>query len=514
MKYAFWVCLGLAPTSNQLFAQTNTVFGNSVGSGGNDNSFYGYAAGQLNSSGANNTFVGSSTGMSNTTGNKNVFVGWYAGNATTTGYNNLFLGSKTGKDNTTGYRNTFVGPGAGLSNTSGFQNTSLGYLAGRSNTTGTQNVYLGSHAGFNNVGSMNVFIGNQAGYYETGSNKLYIDNSSTTTPLIHGDFSNDQLTVNGNLSVTDGFHASSIDLSGAGGINFGLNSESISGCNETRWHFELHRTCGVGPLPPPFKAMTLRYANDGINLGIGTLAPQEKLDVNGKVRAMDYLTFSDKRLKQDIQSIGNASEILSKLDGVRYSFRDELRKEGRDLPEGQQIGFIAQDLQKVLPEAVSEDEEGYLSVSYRSLIPLLVESHKELKEENEELAALLRETQAANRKLELEMENIKSMLTSLTENGSTQTVQLEVETQEMLLQNAPNPFTESTTIEYHLSDECAGAKLLITDSKGIVIKTVEKLETGRGKIVLQANSLTPGNYRYTLVCQGETLASKTMVIVR
>ncbi|NVK63036.1 MAG: tail fiber domain-containing protein [Flavobacteriales bacterium] len=512
-KYAFWACLGLAPT-NQLFAQTNTAVGNSAGGGGSDNSFFGYSTGQVNSSGTQNTFLGSSTGISNTTGNKNVFVGWYSGNSTTTGFNNLFVGSKTGKENTTGYRNTFIGPGAGLLNVSGYHNTALGYLAGRNNQVGNNNVYLGPFAGYSNLGSSNVFIGNQAGYYETGSNKLYIDNSSTSTPLIQGDFSADQLTVNGDLSVTDGLQASSISLNGAGGINFGLNSESILSCNETRWHFELQRTCGIGPLPPPFKAMTLRYAGDGIDLGVGTQAPQYKLDVNGRVRATQYLTFSDKRLKQDIQSIENASELLSKLEGVTYSYRQDLKEEGRNLAPGKQIGFIAQDVQKVLPEIVAQDKEGYLSVSYQSLIPLLVESQNELKSENDELKAMLKETQEVNKQLQLEMESIKALLSNMSETMPTTTVQLEGEAKEMLLQNAPNPFTESTKIEYDLPADCSGSQLLITDANGVVIKTIEVLETGRGRIVLEANSLAPGNYRYTLVCQGQTLASKTMVIVR
>lgn len=64
---------------------------------------------------------------------------------------------------------------------------------------------IGSEAGrgssYHNK-SGNIFIGYQAGYNETGSNKLYIDNSNTATPLIHGDFSTDAITINGALTVT------------------------------------------------------------------------------------------------------------------------------------------------------------------------------------------------------------------------------------------------------------------------------------------------------------------------
>lgn len=508
-KYAFWVCLGLAPTTNQLFAQTNTNFGNSSGTGGTgtDNSFFGYETGQSNSSGIKNTFLGSSSGKLNSTGYKNVFLGWYSGYKNTTGFSNVFIGPKSGYNNINGFRNVCLGPSAGFSNVSGNNNLAMGYLAGRNNQVGSNNVYLGSLAGYSNLGSNNVFIGSNAGSNETGSNKLYIDNTNTSDPLIYGDFSADQLMINGDLKVADDVNASTLSLIGQGGVDFQLFSENIIGCNETRWHFGMDRICGPGPHPPQFRAMTLRYAGDNMRLGIGTEAPQERLDVNGNVRAMDYFTFSDKRLKQDIQQIGNASEILRKLEGVTYSFRDELRKEGRDLPEGQQIGFIAQDLQKVLPEVVKEDEEGYLSVSYRSLIPMLVEGYKELNDE-------LEEAEETNRRLEQEIQDIKLMLLELTEKSQTTTVQLEDVEEAMLLQNAPNPFSESTSIEYTLPTNCKGAQLLITNVNGTVIKSIENLNTGSGKVVLEANSLTPGSYRYTLVCQGQTLDSKTMIVVR
>ncbi|MCB0535783.1 MAG: hypothetical protein KDD14_26505, partial [Saprospiraceae bacterium] len=54
------------------------------------------------------------------------------------------------------------------------------------------------------LGSGNVFLGNFAGGGETGSDKLYIDNTSTSTPLIYGDFSSNALTVNGSLRIKDG----------------------------------------------------------------------------------------------------------------------------------------------------------------------------------------------------------------------------------------------------------------------------------------------------------------------
>ena len=120
-----------------------------------------------------------------------------------------------------------------------------------------------------------------------------------------------ELKVNGDLQVTGIVQASSLDLESTNGIPFYLNEEPVVNCNSSKWHFQLWRTCGIGPRPPaPFKVMTFSYSGDNTNVGVSEDSPQEKLDVNGKVRATDFLMFSDKRLKKDIQPIKNAGELL------------------------------------------------------------------------------------------------------------------------------------------------------------------------------------------------------------
>jgi hypothetical protein len=93
--------------------------------------------------------------------------------------------------------------------TTGTNNFLVGYRAGYSLTTGSSNIFLGTNTGYSCVsGTANVFLGANAGYSETGSNKLYIENSNSVTPLIGGDFSTDDVTVNADLHVrsTDAFY--------------------------------------------------------------------------------------------------------------------------------------------------------------------------------------------------------------------------------------------------------------------------------------------------------------------
>lgn len=91
-------------------------------------------------------------------------------------------------------------------------------------------------------------------------------------------------------------------------------------------------------------------------------------------------TSSDKRLKRDIKPIENSFEILEGLTGYRYTLNSN---------NARSVGLIAQDVEKVLPEAVRTDNEGYKSVDTYPIVAVLVETIKELKKEIEELKSRL-----------------------------------------------------------------------------------------------------------------------------
>ncbi len=107
------------------------------------------------------------------------------------------------------------------------------------------------------------------------------------------------------------------------------------------------------------------------------------LDVDGDVVAYSTVTNSDRRLKTDIQTIESASEKVSQLRGVEYTWSHGKRKGQRD------IGLIAQEVEEVVPEVVSEGEllDGTTAkrVDYAKLVGLLIEANKELQQEVKEL---------------------------------------------------------------------------------------------------------------------------------
>lgn len=94
---------------------------------------------------------------------------------------------------------------------------------------------------------------------------------------------------------------------------------------------------------------------------------------------------SDERFKKNITAIASPLEKLLQLNGVEYEMRTESFPQNHFTP-GRQIGLIAQNVEKVIPEAVSE-KDGYKGVDYARLVPLLIESIKELKKEIEALKA-------------------------------------------------------------------------------------------------------------------------------
>jgi hypothetical protein len=119
------------------------------------------------------------------------------------------------------------------------------------------------------------------------------------------------------------------------------------------------------------------FINTSGDVGIGDTTPSYKLDVNGTIRATgDVIAYSDKRVKENIKTIDNSLEKVNQLRGVEFNKIGEDKKS---------IGVIAQEIEKILPEVVREDDKGMKSVAYGNITGILIEAIKELKAEVEEL---------------------------------------------------------------------------------------------------------------------------------
>lgn len=158
------------------------------------------------------------------------------------------------------------------------------------------------------------------------------------------------------------------------------------------------------------------------NIGIGCATPTAKLHVAGTIRSTVVintaaLACSDSRFKKNVTPITSALNSVLSMNGVTYYWRKNKFPQW-NFNDKKQVGFIAQDLELIYPELVNTDEEGYKSVDYAKLAPILVEAIKEqqqliemLKKDNKLLKT---EKDSEVGQLKAEIKEIKSILNQQT----------------------------------------------------------------------------------------------------
>ena len=124
------------------------------------------------------------------------------------------------------------------------------------------------------------------------------------------------------------------------------------------------------------------------SFGVGTAASS----TTGEIRATNAITSyysSDARLKENVSNISDAVLKVSQINGVEYDWTDAYidSRGGEDgyFVRKHDVGLIAQEVEKVLPEIVAENNEGYKAIKYERVVALLVEAVKELKSEIDQL---------------------------------------------------------------------------------------------------------------------------------
>lgn len=198
-------CVAIGSAAMQSATATNNIaigadalkLTGSTGSGGTNNVGIGAQSLDANTTGLDNFGMGSSALTNNNTGNYNIAIGTQAMQTNTTGSGNTVIGYR-GLQSSTTTENTSIGYFARRAG-SGHYNTDIGSLAGEQ-ASGSENTIIGYAAGRFNTGSFCVMIGEFSGYNNTSSNVLYIDNSTTSSPLIGGDFSSNRVGINTSIS--------------------------------------------------------------------------------------------------------------------------------------------------------------------------------------------------------------------------------------------------------------------------------------------------------------------------
>jgi len=186
----------------------------------------------------------------------------------------------------------------------------------------------------------------------------------------------------------------------------------------------------VGTVDPVLDLVVLANGNVGIGTtpdGNGILTAVDKLQVGGDIRVGTGTTgcvkdadatviagtcSSDLRLKKNITPFGPTLQALSTLRPVHYDWRaDEFPD--RHFGTKRTYGLIAQDVEQVLPELVTTDNEGYKAVNYSELPLLTIQAMKELKSENDALKQQVAQDASDIASLKQRMTELERLLSDL-----------------------------------------------------------------------------------------------------
>ena len=359
---------------------TNTAVGASAlaanQADGTGNTAVGYLVLDANTSGDANTAMGQAALTSSTTASANTAIGYASLSETTTGGNNTALGSQASQFNTTGQYNSALGMYALASNTTASRNTAVGYQAlysqsgsspndnvavgyqaGYSSTTGVNNTFLGRTAGqYLTTGAQNVFVGLNAGAScTTGSSNTFVGrgagayvgtgNKNTILGRYDGNQGGLDIRTSSNnivLSDGDGNPRAFCEQNGY----WLLNNTSV--INNSR----LTVNNGVAITNGTYHRKLYQSSDQNFYFDNGT--NQAYLSSAGS-----WTNASDARLKTNVRDIAYGLDTVISAQPRHFERVDV---------DGTYIGFVAQELQDVIPEVVSGDPETQLGVDYGALV--------------------------------------------------------------------------------------------------------------------------------------------------
>ena len=370
-----------------------------------------------------NTAEGQAALLSLTTGGFNTAVGFFSLRSGTTGQLNTGVGAGTLLANTAD-QNTAVGAAALLLNTTGDSNTAVGVTALLNNTEGSFNTAVGGQALFHNTSNANTATGVQALYLNTtgqgnvanGTQVLYFNttgefNTATGFTALEKNTTGNNNTATGSRALfnnTIGQENTAIGTlalfsNATGSINTAVGERAL-----------LNNTGGAGNTAIGYLAGSnltigddnICIGNDGvagdagvIRIGRSFIGSTYIAGISGQTSSGGAAVFvnsdgklgtttSSARFKDEIQTMGQASEAILMLRPVSFRYKKEIDPKG--IP---QFGLLAEEVEEVNPDLIIRDREGKPhTVRYEQINAMLLnefqKEHRTVIELKKEIAAL------------------------------------------------------------------------------------------------------------------------------
>jgi len=376
------IAIGLDALLNPDTESNNLGIGKSALGGSIAGGEFNVAIGNLTldalTSGDENVAVGYQAGSAINSGAENVFVGHQSGLSLTTGANNIALGKQALKVTTTGPNNVCIGGGAGqLGDMTTGNNVLIGQVAGQDMANGAYNVVIGVEALKEAQGDRyNVAVGYQA---------LTVANTGTSV----NDVANTSVGAQSGLRVTSG--------GGNAFLGAGAGSQVTTGNNNVMIGQDVGTNLTTGGANI-FIGQTINGVAAGRvrSIVIGTANSSSKGDNTTFISANGGTSFnganttawdqsSDRRIKKNIVDNDTGLALINQIQIRDFTYRTLEEITDFDHAEsavvnksGTQLGVIAQEVEEILPDLITETSQGVKTINTDNLTWYLINAVKEL----------------------------------------------------------------------------------------------------------------------------------------
>ncbi len=290
------------------------------------------------------------------------------------------------------------------------------------------------------------------------------------------------------------------------------------------------------PVPGIPYAIFVPNLSGHVNFGYSVLGTTSDLveingniNINGDINGTGNFNYtSDAQLKTNISDFHGGLSIVKQINPVYYNFNGKAQTKTSET----HIGAIAQQIGTIAPFAVDTFQAKLdtsdanftklLSIKSEALVYMTINAIKQLDSLNtikdSLISNLLTRVSALETTVNSCCSNNNFKIGSGSNNktgkpGESGSINVELKNSEdaLLYQNEPNPFGEQTTIRYYIPENAGKAEVVFYDEFGRIIKSVEIMEKGNGKLDVNTASLASGIYSYSLIVNGVSKNTKRMV---